>query len=454
VRSLHLNERSARTWTNLGVLYLVNSDHELAHQAFGRAQSTDPEYAHAWLGEGLIALLTGDSKEALSHYTHAVEISDSSSLIVKRQYTTSVFDHLLSGTSSHAPEDLSRLVQPIFALRQLAFQAPDLHPSNHLSALFSERAADHSSAISNLTRLAEELEIDYEEPESPTTLFHFALAKSDLARSHLAAQDFAQAIENSTTALDLSADDDETTSGLTTEARRNLRLSAHLTAGLAEYKTGDFDAAIAMFRSALQDSDSDPDVIGLLVQVLWAKGGKQERIVAKEQLFEAVEKYPNHVGSVLLLGAIAVLEEDQTAMEAVREDLRDLRTREDLSSAEKERIERVLGAIAEINATDDNDDGQEEEGVQMFREVQRGIMLAPEKSMTWTKMAECTESEFPAHTALLTAKRAVPPFGGMGAEELADAFAGTGVVADAQRSIALAPWKACGWEALSDVLAT
>ena len=86
VRSLHLNELNAKVWTNLGVLYLLQGDNKLAHAAFGRAQSTDPDYAHAWVGEGLIALLLGDTYEALSHFTHAFEISDASSIITRRQY--------------------------------------------------------------------------------------------------------------------------------------------------------------------------------------------------------------------------------------------------------------------------------------------------------------------------------------------------------------------------------
>ena len=52
VRSLHLNELNAKVWTNLGVLYLLQNDHELAHQAFGRAQSTDPDYGACLAGRG------------------------------------------------------------------------------------------------------------------------------------------------------------------------------------------------------------------------------------------------------------------------------------------------------------------------------------------------------------------------------------------------------------------
>uniref|UniRef100_A0A093VJB8 Superkiller protein 3 n=1 Tax=Talaromyces marneffei PM1 TaxID=1077442 RepID=A0A093VJB8_TALMA len=51
VRSLHLNDRSAQNWTNLGAFYLINNDIQLANEAFTRGQSADPDYAPAWLGQ-------------------------------------------------------------------------------------------------------------------------------------------------------------------------------------------------------------------------------------------------------------------------------------------------------------------------------------------------------------------------------------------------------------------
>ena len=48
--------------------------------------------------------------------------------------------------------------------------------------------------------------------------------------------------------------------------------------------------------------------------------------------------------------------------------------------------------------------------------------------------------------ALKTAGKAVPPRGHLDAVSLANAFAGTGKVGDAQRSIMIAPWVSGGWE--------
>ncbi|CAJ0859805.1 1503_t:CDS:10 [Entrophospora sp. SA101] len=38
-------------WTNIGILYLLHSDLELANQAFSKAQTLDPDYVPAWIGQ-------------------------------------------------------------------------------------------------------------------------------------------------------------------------------------------------------------------------------------------------------------------------------------------------------------------------------------------------------------------------------------------------------------------
>ena len=444
VRSLHLNDRSVRTWTNLGALYLINADYELAHQAFGRAQSTDPDYGHAWLGEGLIALLTGDSQEALSHFTHAFEISNSSSLITKRQYGISVFDNLLSSQKTN--DDITSLIQPLSALQQLHAQAPNDTSYSHLAAIFSERISDFTSSIAALTSICSTLESQYETTESVTLLGLFAHSKSDLARSLLAAHDYTSAADAASTALDLSSDTDPSASGLSPQSRTKIRLSSHLTSGLANFFLHDTDAAITSFRAALEESNSDPDVICLLAQVLWAKGGVEERGVAKDQLFSAVEAHSSHVNSVVLLGAIAALENDADVIDAVTDDLLSLRASDAITVEERSRIETVLEAITTLTTTDKDDEAG-------LNEVQAAICISPDQPHGWAELADRTGSQHAASMALLTAQRAVPPYGKMEADGLARAFSGTGTAGDAQRSIMLAPWKRDGWEAFAEALA-
>jgi superkiller protein 3 len=441
VRSLHLNERSVRAWVNLGTLYLLQNDHELAHQAFARAQSTDPDYALAWVGEGIVALLYGDTSEALSHFTHAFELSDSTPLLTKRQYATSTFDFLVSSPSSSS--DITNVIQPLFALHQLNYQAPYDIPHKHLAALFLERIGNHDAAIKGLTAICDTAEQDYETSESTAALSRYAQAKNDLARNLLATGEDATAVDEAETAIELLSDFDSTTNSsiLSAAALDKLRLSARLTAGLAHYFQGDLDAAIPYFRTALEATSSNPDIICLLAEVLWAKGGENEKAVARQQLFAAVETHARHVGVVTLLGAMAVVDEDEDTMEAVKEDLDALRTDTTLSAYELGRVEKIIESIAFF--TGDGGKGS------AMDEARASVMLAPWKHVGWAQLADAAGGDkFAAEMAKETARSGVPPMGTLDAVGLARAVGGTGDVKDVQKGVVLAPWAAEGWGAL------
>lgn len=437
VRSLFLNDRNARVWTNLGTLYLLQNDYQLANDAFTRAQSTDPNYAHAWLGQGLLASNMGEKGEAQNLFSHAFEIADGSSIVVKRQYALSTFDNLLSSPNSST--NVANILQPLFALHQLHFQTSTNMPFEHLSSLFSERIGDFATAVSSLKSACAELETEYETSESVTTLARFAQAKTDLSRAYLAEHDYDSAAENAETGLDLSADEE-----MESVVRRKARLSAHLTAGLAYYYKASMDKALEMFRNALEETNGDPDIVCLLAQVLWAKGGEQERNVAREQLFDCVEKHPTHFGAITLLGVIALLDDDRDTIDAVTADLKSLQTDESLSIQQQRKLTQLLTAIAILNPSEEGIPGSAE-----LSEATTAIMLAPSQPHSWAQLAKCTEETYPAEMAVLTALKAVPPRGALDAADLCRAYAGTGRLDDAQRAVMVAPWMVEGWQALS-----
>ena len=449
IRSLYLNDKSARTWTNLGALYLLQNDTELASEAFNRGQSADPDYGHAWLGQGILALLLGDRKDARNLFTHAFKIADSSSFIVKRLYASSVFDDILS--SKETTFEGMDILQSLFALHQLKSQTKADYAFQHLSSLFAERIGDHAEPIKVLDSVCSHMESEYECTESPTALAHFAQAKADLARAQLALGDFTAAAENAGIALDLSSDEDSGTPD--PAGRRRYRLSAHLTSGLAQYYTGDMDQAILMFRTALEESDSNPDIVCLLAQVLWAKGGEQERSVAREQLFDCIEHNPTHAGAITLLAVIAILDDDEETLEAVTADLHGLRTRGDIDEQQQLKIGGILAVMAKLShakhgskGDDDDDDGSAE-----IAEAATTVMLSSSKPHGWSQLAGlASENEvYPSDMTLLTALAAVPPKGTLNAEGLAGAYAGAGRPADGQRAVMIAPWLTGGWEVLA-----
>ncbi|KAF1810629.1 putative antiviral protein [Eremomyces bilateralis CBS 781.70] len=457
VRSININERNVRAWTNLGALYLIHKDYELAHQAFTRAQSTDPDYANAWVGEGILAGLCGDRKEALQHFTHAFELAESSSKLTKEMFSVTSFDAVVDEAhKSVQPNATQDVVRPLFALRQLGLQVADDAVFSHLRTLYLERVQDHEHAALDLDILSSRFEEEYEATESTQSMLRFAQAKADAARNKLALRDFESAIDDADLATQLAEgdeeDEDESSKGTeTAKDMQRIRLSARLTQGLARYYQSDMDGALAAFRAALHDSASSPDVVCLLAEVLWAKGGpgSDERTVAKEQLFAAIERVPEHVGTVVRLGVMAAIEADEAAAEAVQVELLGMRMREDLDEGTRARVERVLDALVELV-------GGGEAGAERRSAVLTSVMISPGMPHGWMEVAELGEeagmegeTRFAREMAVTTAWRAVPPRGTLGPEELARALADEGTVASAQRAVMAAPWDVAGWTALS-----
>lgn len=446
VRSLHLNERSAHAWTNLGTLALVQGDIELANDAFTRAQSADPDHTHAWLGQGLVALLTGDIKEARGLFTHAMDIAESSSLATRRHYSVSVFDHLAASTEL---QPIILLVHPILALSQLQALQPQDLVYGHLAALFQERTHENDRAVATLERICAAVEEDYEATESPESLKRFAIAKTDLARAQLAVGAYAEAIESGDLAIQLSADEND--SELTAEERRKVRLSSHVTMGLAHYYSKDPTAAVTCFDAALGESDRNPDAACLLAQVLWATGTDEARERARDVLFSVIEEAPHHVQSVVLLGVIALLDNDEESLEAVIQELQGLRASDEgVTPTEQSQLGEVLKAIAALHGKEEGRD----DVLVGASQAQTDIMFYPHLPHGWSELASlgAADGGGAADMALRVAVKGVPPRGDLGAEDLARAYAGAGRAVDAQTAVMIAPWDRCGWEALSEAI--
>lgn len=443
VRSLYLNERNVQAWTNLGTLGLLQNDLELANEAFTRAQSTDPDYAHAWLGQGLVALIYGDVKEARSLFAHAMEIAEASSSISRQQFSTSVFDQTLTAT---ADTTMTSLIQAIFALGQLQGLRPQNHALGHLRALLQERSFEHRSSAGVLEVMCSVLEADYEVTESAQSLKRFALAKTDLARAYLAIGSYDQAVDCGETALQLSSD--ESDNELTAEERKKARLSAHLTVGLAHFHQNNPNEAVAYFDSALQESDNNPDAVCLLAQVLWATGSESSRDKARSSLFDVIGDRPDHVQSIVLLGIVGILDEDEESLEAVRIELERLRTSENTTSAEQFDIGEVLQAAAAVA------DAGSGTGHGLLTQAQTDVFLYPQLPHGWSSLGDLAGNgeEFPREMAVRVASQGIPPKGELSAEDLAKTYGSTGKPPNSQISIMLAPWMKEGWQDLAGIL--
>lgn len=450
VRSLHLNDHSARTWTDLGVLYLINNDTHLANDAFTRAQSEDPEYADAWIGQGVLATLLGHVQEARGLFMHAFEIADSSILPAKRHFPLSAFDHLLK--ESGRSEEVSSLLQPLFALRQLHTQSPDDTVATHLLALFAERVGDFNTSAEALEEVCNAAETEFEESESNESLVRFAQAKADLARALLGKAEFEQAITNAETALDLSGDADELGPAYA-EIRRKWRLSAHVTAGLAHSHLKQVESSIKMFKAALEESDHSPDVVCMLAQVLWAKGGETEKEAARSQLFDVIETHPDHVQAVTLLAITGLLDADEDVLDAVEDSLKTLRQSDKIGVLDKMQVTKVLAGMVGCKSHQQRGGGGGVEAAgqmdwtAVVADALYGIMLAPSQPQGWMELSQAVrgddggaDSSYAAEMAVLNGHKMVPPGGNLAAHDLSRAYEGTGRTENLLKAKMLAPW--------------
>ncbi|KAM5432995.1 Superkiller protein 3 [Microsporum canis] len=440
IRSLHLNERNAFVWANLGALYLLNDDYQLANEAFTRSQSADPDYCNAWLGQGFLAMLIGDAVEARELFTHAFGLGNANGVFPKQQYAISMFDDI-----SVSPETSpTQLLQPLFGLHQLRSVDPSELFYCYLSSLFAERIGDLEDAISDLEIVCSGAEAEYESTESINALLKYAQASADLARIQLRQLEYESAADSAETAISLSSEEGvrDHNEGL----YQAIRLSAHLTAGLAFYYLGRMDESIEMFRDAIQEADNSPDVTCLLAQVLWAKGGDEERLVAREQLFECVEKHPEHVGSITLLGVVALLDMDEDAVEAVESNLQAMRARSDLDTHNAGKIVKLLASIPALRYEAQSDMMR---ASKMLNQATTSIMISPSQAQGWIALSSMSTENYPAEMAVRTASVNIPPRGTLKAEDLCEAYSLVGTRKSALCAVMVAPWSKNGWNGLS-----
>jgi len=189
--------------------------------------------------------------------------------------------------------------------------------------------------------------------------------------------------------------------------------------------------ALAMFKVALEESSENPDVITLLAQVLWAKGGDDEREVAREQLFFCIENHPDHLASMLLLGSIGVIDQNEDILEAVMHDLYSVRGSE-IEDIVKDKIDMLLNIVTKAQKKDP------------VLVAACAVFHRPAHPRPWQNLAEVADDQNAAGMAKKVAERGV-----FSAEVVADALASVGQISCDQRAIMIAPWRVNGWSALA-----
>ncbi|KAK7206873.1 hypothetical protein BZA70DRAFT_117069 [Myxozyma melibiosi] len=420
IRSLIIDNKQVVAWANLGTMYLIKGDYELANLAFTRAQSADPDYMISWLGQGLIAKAVGEEAEANDLFEHSFTICSGAdvSKLAHLLYAASAFAQMTkSSTRALTPINVELAV---FTLEKVLLLDPEYVPAAQYKALVLERKGDYSRAIATLTDACSRLEQLYEDSESPEELREFTNAKAQLARLYLAHKDFSESLEASLFVVDLSEGDDNL---------RLSRLSAEITAGLAYYYSNQSDEALKMFGMAGSDSNDDLDISVMLAQVLYSLGG-ENREKASDLLFKNIEQDSQHLKSITLLGTIGLVDGSEDIVDAIEAELTDFDIDQQLNSVSDRSIEILMSALEGSKSKDHKP---------TVRPWLQSAILKPSDPKIWNHIDRKTALE----TAML--EKSVK------ARELSDEFVAAGSFANSIKAIFISPGNEKAWGNLASL---
>ncbi|KAH9858634.1 TPR-like protein [Lenzites betulinus] len=316
VRAIEIDNKNAATWTNLGLFYLHHEDTELANEAFYKAQTLDPDYALAWVGQGLVATANGHDKDARALFEHATTLT----AIVPEadlEYATRLFTKINESTASRAASK-EAFLPAFFVLDRFCKQRPQDASALHLFGLVCERVGHLSVGVDLIGRAITVLEAAYEESEDPAIERQFTIAHANVARLRLSTADYAGALESYQVATGLLPEQSD--EGEVDAATQVLLAQCQFGAGLAHFKLGELPEALALFEAAMATAADQPTIRGhvvvLLAQTLWAIGTDEAKETAKAQLLQSIEYDPENLMAINTLAGMGILTDDDGLVDA------------------------------------------------------------------------------------------------------------------------------------------
>ncbi|KAG6908388.1 hypothetical protein DXG01_004817 [Tephrocybe rancida] len=315
IRAIEFDSKNVTVWTNLGLLYLHYDDTELANEALYRAQTLDPDYAVAWIGQALVATRNGHGTEAAAMFEHAIGLAP----YVPEgdlEFTSRSFHRYRS--SRHNGSMIDMLLPAFFTLGRYCGHRPDDATGLHLYALVCESLGHLETAASQLMRTIAILEAAYEVSEDPVVERQFTIANSNLARVRLGLWDFEGAARSFESALGLLPDDEA-------PETKVLRAQALFGSGLASFLQGDLEGALSNFEAALESVGDDKALRGqvtvLLAQTMWATQNDEFKEGSKAQLLECIAADPENLTAISTLAGMGVLTDDESLVDAALSEL-------------------------------------------------------------------------------------------------------------------------------------
>ncbi|KAF8504124.1 TPR-like protein [Gautieria morchelliformis] len=444
IKALECNTRNVMTWTNLGLLYLHHGDADIANEALYRAQTLDPDYVLAWVGQGLIATANGHHTESHALFAHAMSLS-ADVPEADLEFAKRAFERLTNSNISETPE----LLLPSFhALDRYCKQRPNDAAALHLFGLICERLNLTSQALELVSRTIVLLEHSYEETEDVGTEEQFAAANGTLGRLRLSTGDFAGAVEAFTSALSLISTDDDTL------RTKTLQAHAQFGSGLGNFRLGELEDALGMFESALAQLPSEVvnvrgHVTILLAQTLWALGSDEARETARGQLLECISADPGNLMAMTTLLAMGILDSDDSLVAAALSEIQTMPVDKRVE-LDPGRIVSQLLVKHHLAQGRDND---------ALAEIQRAVHAQPLDIISRSALASLLlqQNKTTAAAAVIRGNENIP----RGSLDDAIRISAISLAADtklsrdslklAQKSVFLAPWNSANWRGLAYV---
>ncbi|KAG6878535.1 hypothetical protein C0993_004433 [Termitomyces sp. T159_Od127] len=316
IKAIELDSKNVTAWTSLGLLYLHHNDIDLANEALYRAQTLDPDYAVAWIGQAIVATRNGHNVEAAAMFEHAIGLTPNVPEGDLEYSSQSFRRYRLSG---HKAEwSTYTLLPAFFALDRYCGRRPDDATGLHLYALVCESLGQYETAANKLMRTIAILEAAYEVSEDPIVERQYTIANSNLARVRLALRDFEGATQSFESALGLLPEDDK-------PETKVLRVQAHFGCGIASFLQGDLGAALANFEAAMENARDDKTLRGqvtvLLAQTMWATQDTEFKENSKAQLLECITSDPDNLTAINTLAGMGVLTGDESLVDAALSEL-------------------------------------------------------------------------------------------------------------------------------------
>ncbi|TFY67241.1 hypothetical protein EVJ58_g1753 [Rhodofomes roseus] len=312
VRAIEINSKNAATWTSLGLFYLHHDDAELANEAFYKAQTLDPDYALAWVGQGLVATMNGHTQEARALFEHATGLATPVPE-ADVEFATRLFKKHNS-TPSRTASISDVLFPAFFVMDRFCRSRPDDPSALHLFGLICERVGHVELGIEVLSHAMSLLEAAYEESENPVIENHFAIAHTNMARLRLSTQDYDGVLTSTEVVIGLLPEEPED------RATRILLAQAQFLSGLTHFKLGQLSEALGFLEAAMAVAADDPTMRGhivvLLGQTLWAIGSDEGRESAKAQLLQSIESDPENLMAINTLAGMGILTGDESLVDA------------------------------------------------------------------------------------------------------------------------------------------